>query len=188
LSYPQAILSIRADQPITIFIDQYSDAFGTIQYPTISYTRTANQGFNQAVNIAGNYFRIRITNTGISATINLFAETWLGILPPLPQLDNVGAMPVNISQSGTLNQVNTTITTGGTAQVALAANPSRTGFEIINTSGSLLYINFSGTATNTSIPLFSGGGYSRYTGKIPTNAVSILGATTGQTFIVLESN
>jgi hypothetical protein len=111
LSYPQAIISIRCDQAYTVFIDQFSDAAGTIAYtPNISYTRTAGVSFNQAVNIAGSYYRIRITNNGGAATTTLFAETWLGILPTLPQLDNSGNLPVSFNTSSDAAITSTTIT------------------------------------------------------------------------------
>jgi hypothetical protein len=104
------------------------------------------------------------------------------------QLDANGRQLVNTSINGTGTQVNSFLTAGGVAQIALALNTNRTGFEIINTSAATLWINISGPATTTSIPIPPGQPYSRYTGKIFTNAISIIGATTGQTFTTLESN
>jgi hypothetical protein len=107
LEYPNIILSVRSDQPITITIDQFSDLAGTIQYPNIVYTRTANQGFNDTILLAGSYYRVKVQNTGASSTTNLFIETWMGILPVTPKLTNLGNQPTSI------NEVNGTALTLG---------------------------------------------------------------------------
>jgi hypothetical protein len=91
-------------------------------------------------------------------------------------------------QKGTVTQTDTTITLGGTAQTVIALNLNRTGFEIINNSASAIYINFSGTATLQSIKINPNTSYSRYTGKIPTNSISVLGTITGQELSILEQN
>jgi hypothetical protein len=91
-------------------------------------------------------------------------------------------------QKGSVVQTDTTITLGGTQQTALALNANRTGFEVINNSTTPIYINFSGLATINSLEIQPNSSYSRYTGKIPTNAISVLGATTGQQITILEQN
>jgi hypothetical protein len=124
LSYPQIIISIRCDQNYTITIDQFSDAAGTIQYsPSIIYYRAANNTFNQAVNICGSYYRIKITNNGVSTTTNLFLETWLGILPPLPNIDNNGNLPIAIERAALIQS--TTAATGIALTVTLPAVASQ---------------------------------------------------------------
>lgn len=78
------------------------------------------------------------------------------------------------------------ITTGGTAQVLMAANTSRGGWWLLNTSSSVLFVSEMGTATTSSIPVNPGQEY------IPpattTGAVSIIGSVTGQTFQCREWN
>lgn len=141
LSYPNIIVSLRSDQAVTIVIQQFSDAAGTISYPDISYTRTANQGFNESILIAGNYYRVRVTNNGGSATTNLFLETWMGMLPVTPRLTNLGNQPTSINEvNGTSlslgqttasasfpvaiasDQYNDTYVTGQSAQTATVNN------------------------------------------------------------------
>lgn len=153
LSYPQAIISIRADQAITINIDQYSDAAGTIQFPTITYTRTAGQGFNQAVNLAGSYYRLRITNNGGATTTTLFAETWLGILPPLPNLDNNGNLPTISVNQGTSNSGLYSIYRNENLLAATATVKATVGnvygVNIINTNVVPVYLKFFDAAAVT---------------------------------------
>jgi hypothetical protein len=96
LSYPQIVLSIRCDQAFTLVIEQFSDLAGTIVLPSITYTRIANEGFNQPITISGSYYRIKITNTGTATTTNLFAETWYGTISSTPNLTNAGSLPVDI--------------------------------------------------------------------------------------------
>lgn len=98
LSYPNVIISLRCDQPVTLTVQQFSDAAGTIQYPNIVYTLTANQGFNQSLTLAGSYYRVIVQNTGGSATTNLFLETWLGILNPILNPTNRGNSPSSINE------------------------------------------------------------------------------------------
>jgi hypothetical protein len=183
------IVSIVSNQPITINVIQYIDASGTQICGTSTFTRLANSPFNESIQMNGNYTKVTVQNTGASATTNLVIDTWFGDMPPFPvALTNRSNFKVSNEEwaVGSVNQINTTITTGGTAQTALTVDLLRQGFEIINTSTLPLYINFSGTATTTSLTIPSGASYARWTGKIPTNAISIIGATTGQTFTTLS--
>lgn len=80
-----------------------------------------------------------------------------------------------------------TITTGGTAQAALAANPNRTGYDIQNQSAGSLWVRDDGTAAtadDNSMEIVAGALYETPIGFRPTGAVSIIGATTGQAFFV----
>lgn len=86
----------------------------------------------------------------------------------------------------------TTITTGGTAQVMLAAKTNRKGFQVLNfDTTEPLWISFTGTATANAIgsyPIpaatastFAGAG--SYYSNIGFNTnISIIGATTGHKF------
>ena len=88
------------------------------------------------------------------------------------------------------------ITTGGTAQTAVAANPNRRWLRVENPPSATesLFVRYDGTATtNSSTPnstelapgasdefSFTGVGY------IPGGAVSVIAATTGHKFIIKE--
>lgn len=81
-----------------------------------------------------------------------------------------------------------TITTGGTAQVAIAANTARKGFWIQNISTGDLWITSLTTAVadSPSMKIAAGALYESPTGGTPTGAISIIGATTGQKFAARE--
>lgn len=85
------------------------------------------------------------------------------------------------------SSVSTTITAGGTAQTLLSANISRNGFELQNTSGSDLFFSFGSTASLTNgFKLPSNGTYSTLSNMVSTSLISIFGATTGQSFTILN--
>lgn len=81
-----------------------------------------------------------------------------------------------------------TITTGGVAQQLMASNASRTGFYVQNTSDDDLWISDVGTASagGASILIPSGMIYESMAHAVPTTAISIYGATTGQSFAARE--
>jgi hypothetical protein len=138
LSYPNAIISIRCDQAYTITIDQFSDLLGTIQYsPSIIYTRSAGVAFNQSINVAGSFIRLKITNNGGVATTNLFAETFFGILPNIPNVDNNGNLPTSSSVAADATPSNINITTsdivstntvGQNGQIFYSGSPTPNSF------------------------------------------------------------
>lgn len=110
--------------------------------------------------------------------------------PPFTPVDNSGAV---IGGSGTpisLTDRSGTITAGGTAQQAAAANASRTFLMITNPSATAtLYFSTTGTAaveTAGSTAVGPGGGYV-FDVRVPVGAVSVIGATTGQPFTVKEA-
>ena len=84
-----------------------------------------------------------------------------------------------------------TITTGGTAQTLFAAAAERRGYTVQNLSSGNLYINDVGgtavtTAAGSSFTLAPGALYESPDGGRPTQAISIIGATTGQAFAARE--
>ncbi len=81
-----------------------------------------------------------------------------------------------------------TITAGASAQTLAAANISRKGFFIQNLSSGDLWIRTTGTAaaTQPSVWLPSGSYFEFPVGGVPTTAISIYGATTGQAFSARE--
>jgi hypothetical protein len=88
------------------------------------------------------------------------------------------------------------ITTGGQAQTALAANPNRTYLLIQNLSDIAMWLNF-GTAAVADQPSIclkacavagdgSGGAIVFEGSFVPTDSVSLYGATTGKKFVCKE--
>ncbi len=93
-----------------------------------------------------------------------------------------------ITATGTLTDISGTITTGGTAQTLAAANANRKYLLIQNNSSAALWFNFTATAVTSepSLQLAVGGSFVMETGLISTEAISIIGATTGQAFSAKE--
>lgn len=82
-----------------------------------------------------------------------------------------------------------TITAGGTAQTAAAANPARRYIVLQNVSDTLLWYNFGVTAVANQ-PSFSLAAAARveWAGPlVPTALLSVLGATTGKAFVCKEA-
>lgn len=106
-----------------------------------------------------------------------------------------GAVPVvTASQVTAQTDRSGTITTGGTAQVLMAANATRKGWWIQNNSSATLWVNDVGTATagGSSIPVAgvptggTVGSLYESPSRTSPNAISIFGATTGQAFAARE--
>ena len=108
------------------------------------------------------------------------------------QVTPIGSAPVTVSGSvsaitrGSLSDSSGTITTGGTAQTVFASNASRNYLLIVNNSSTdILWISFTTTAVQgrPSIPIYpAGGSFLMSTTYISTEAVSIIGATTGDSY------
>lgn len=82
-----------------------------------------------------------------------------------------------------------TITSGGSAQNALAANNTRKGYSVQNQSIGDLYIRDDGTAATVAdvcLKVPPGAYFETPPGYVTGNAVSIIGATTGQAFVAKE--
>jgi hypothetical protein len=76
------------------------------------------------------------------------------------------------------------IAVGGVAQAWLAASTARGGFRIRNLSAGTLWISAAGAATmdKNSFPIYAGEYFETPPNMVPPNAISIIGATTGQEF------
>lgn len=87
---------------------------------------------------------------------------------------------------GTITETSGTITLGGTAQTATAANTGRSYISCQNppTATEPLYYRFAGaaSATGNSKSLQPGAEFTYATGFVPTQALSIVAATTGHAF------
>lgn len=88
------------------------------------------------------------------------------------------------------SQTNSTITSGGTAQTALAADTTRRSIYIQNTSDTAMWCNFLATAAanvgftiaaNSASPILR---YADFPQII--NALSVVGATTGKTYSIVD--
>jgi len=102
----------------------------------------------------------------------------LGSATPLT-VQSANATPTNRSGS---------ITTGGAAQVAMAALSTRKGYFFQNISSEIMWGSFTGTAapnTSGSFPI-SPNGIIRSTQVCETTALSIYGATTGKVYTAWE--
>jgi hypothetical protein len=81
------------------------------------------------------------------------------------------------------------ITAGGSAQALMAANANRLGWQLQNNSNGDLWFNEVGStavAAQPSFKLAPGDSYESPVGATSTAAISIIGATTGQTFTARE--
>jgi hypothetical protein len=102
-------------------------------------------------------------------------------------------MPQSLTKSSiakaTGTFVSTSITAGGTAQTPLVANPVRTYLFFQNTSSADLYINmFGGSASPTNgILVPSKQSYENPAHFCPTGALSVFGATSGQSFVIVHA-
>ena len=100
------LVSLRVDQPTTITILQYIDVAGTQLVGTNVFTRLANQPFNEAIQMNGNYAKVTVKNDGASTTTNLVLDTWFGNIPPFPSaVTNEGNFKVAIAQNSARNKV-----------------------------------------------------------------------------------
>lgn len=80
-----------------------------------------------------------------------------------------------------------TVTSGGTAQNIMAANPKRIGWRVYNASDITLYVDDLTTATTGSIALPPGSMLDSEDGRgVSLKAISLLGATTGKAFLAWE--
>lgn len=113
--------------------------------------------------------------------------------------DGQGANPVLVTgtvtgvtnpATGQLTDRSGTITSGGDAQEVMAANPSRLAVFFQNLSDTDMYVSFTGTATAGpgSFLIPSGGGTFPPAGYVPTQALSVLCATTGKEFSAYEGS
>ena len=142
-----------------------------------------------ALESGGNLASVATSNTAISTATGTTADAaWTsGSGSIVSLLKAIAAITTRVNVTKT--DVSGSITVGGTAQQLTAANTSRIGYEIQNTSSGVLYINDVGgsattaaTAGNGSIQL-NPGDYWSPTNGVPTSAISIIGTVTGQTFV-----
>lgn len=102
--------------------------------------------------------------------------------------DAAGRALVQQVPAGTLTNRSGSITLGGTAQQLAAANTARRYLFVQNISAGDLWINFTTTAVadQPSIQMPSGATFDMEGSFVSTEAISIIGATTGQKFVAKE--
>ena len=90
--------------------------------------------------------------------------------------------------NGSPTDRSSTITTGGAAQVAMAALSTRKGYFFQNISSESMWGSFTGTAAPSTVGSFEivPNGIIRSTQVCETTALSIYGATTGQKYTAWE--
>lgn len=91
---------------------------------------------------------------------------------------------------GSLTDASGTITTGGTSQQVLAANPSRRYLLVQNLSTTDLWLRFAVAAVTDqpSIRLVAGATFEwNAPGFVPEDSFNVIGGTTGQKFVVKEA-
>lgn len=95
---------------------------------------------------------------------------------------------VQLNGTGTWVDKSGTVTLGGTAQQIAASNASRRGFIIQNNSSGDLWFSTLATAvvSQPSMKVASGQAFSVTAPDVPTGAISIIGATTSQSFTARE--
>ena len=104
-------------------------------------------------------------------------------------VDSAGRLKaVQVPTQGSLTNRSGTITSGGTSQELAAANTSRKYLFVQNVSTGDLWVNFGTAAVTTqpSIKLMPDASLTM-TGFVSTQAVNIIGATTGQAFTAKEA-
>lgn len=130
------------------------------------------------INNAGGGSAVNIQDGGNSITVDgTVAATQSGAW-------NVG------TQTGTWTDRSGTITTGGTAQQLAASNSSRKAYFIQNIGTADLWLSLVGTAAADSagsIKLAPSAALAASTPFVSTQAISIIGATTGQKFTAYEA-
>lgn len=107
---------------------------------------------------------------------------------PLPSGTNLLGSVTTVPSEGTLTDGSGSIATASTSQQVFAANVSRKYLLVQNTSAGALGINFTSAATLGvgSIQLAAGASFVMESAFVSTEAVTIIGATAGQTFTAKE--
>lgn len=115
------------------------------------------------------------------------------------QNGNPAVIPINPSGTAIIAQIlpsngdftdrSGTVTVGGTAQQLAPANTSRKYLFIQNNSSGDLWINFGANATTAqpSVKVEAGANFFWESSFVPSSSISVIGATTGQTFTAKEA-
>ncbi len=181
----------------TVAFEGTSD--GTNWYAMKAYPKVPGAAGSTTANAAGSYnvtvggaARVRARLTAITS------GSFVVVANGTAQAGHIGAKNGNaadlltqpVPASITPTDRSGSITAGGTAQQLMAANPSRRAWSIQNTSSGDLWVNeIGGTAllASPSIQVPAGALYESPASYASPSAISIIGATTGQTFTAREA-
>ena len=160
------------------------DAASPTATPVTSYNVAASTVRFFAGQVARRFFRARISTgiTGTTTGVQCFSSWHIAAFsPPFQQSVISPAQSTVTDRSGT-------ISSGGVAQTLANANTSRKYLIIQNLSAENLYINFTTTAVQgqPSLLLLPNGSFVMEGSFVSTEAVSIIGATTGSAFAAKE--
>lgn len=195
---PTAVGSAAANPPVLMGGTANAGATGNVQVAKVSAAGLVSvdgSAVTQPVSVASSTPEGSLTDA--PATVPT-SSTSASIIALLKALTNVANAPAQLAVNVTPTDCSGTITTGGTAQAAIAAQTTLHGFTIANIdasagSGEPLNISFTGTAaanTAGSYPLAAPtattfAGLTSFTappGFGTNHAVSIIGTTTGHKF------
>jgi hypothetical protein len=178
---------VTASQNGAMSIQRYLDAGGTVpQGGALSVALTANSSANLDI-LDGKPFAsfiLTITNTNGGSASNLSNFALLLQASTANANDTGVARPVALNGNATTDG-STTITTGGTAQNLFSGTVPSNGYSVCNPDPTNdLWVSDSATAAANgqgSLRVAANGGYyATEPGQKPINAVSIVGAVTGQ--------
>lgn len=184
-------VSMASDDPLVVNLGAKADSSATTDggtFSLIALLKRNNARLSSLISLlpaaltGGGNLATAVTEA-LPAGTNLIGK--FGIDQTTPFTTN----NVTINGSVTRTDRSGSITTGGTAQTLMASNSSRKGWIVQNNSTGSLWFNELGNAAVQSQPSFElkpGASYESILGATVTTAISIIGATTGQTFTARE--
>jgi hypothetical protein len=131
INQPYLIFGVVSDRNVTVTVNQYLDAAGTIQdVPPKVFTVTAGTPFSTSVAVLGNYIKLSVSNTsGVSA--NLYVDSYYGLLPvQADSLTQAGNFKTSVQEQ----QVITSTLNSSTAQLAASATYTGAWEAVLNTA------------------------------------------------------
>lgn len=165
-------------------------AMSSVSVAAAANSKPGTQQFSPTAFSSGLLPNLKVTGT-------LAADASSGSIRVTVMLHEVDPAGGSSSSGVSLTNASGTITTGGTSQQLVAANSSRKYLLVVNLSTDTLWIRFGSTASaasEPSIPLnpavaassYGGGAFFMEGSAISTDAIQILGATTGDAFSAWE--
>jgi hypothetical protein len=158
---------------------------------TVALGINASNVLNALLLDASGYLEVNVKAenlTQIGGSNLALGQTTMSASIPVVLASNQASIPVtaNIPIALGLTDASSTITAGGTAQQLMAANASRHGWSLYNSSAAILWINDVGgnaTSGGSSFGIAAGVLYETPpNGGATLGAISIYGGTTGQVF------
>ena len=162
---------------------------GTTWTPLSSHlTGTSFLSQSFTANAAGYSVCSGLSNVRVRATAAMTGTATVKIIETLNDGADIQANQVPVYTTvRTSTDKSGTVTSGGTAQNAIAANAQRKGWMLTNLSSDILYVRDDGTAASatTGVPVYPGQTVNDG-GQASTSAISVLGATTGDVWSAKE--